>query len=172
MLRVWSVVVACVLLGVTMIHSGAQAAFDDVPPWHWAASAVATGAQSSVLVGNPAADHEKVTNALVQIYEAFAHAQHPGAVDWAERFLTNLPPAWPQQLRRSRLAGYRLDQVRVEDGNDRRVVSFIVEATMPARDGLPATRSRVRSRVEVRRDQERWRVNYADLATGQPLLFK
>jgi hypothetical protein len=172
MLRVCLVIVVGVVAAMASGRAAAQTSFNDVPPWHWAATAVERASASGVFLGSPANEHERAANALVQTYEAFTHPQHPGAVDWATRFLANLPPTWPEPLRRSRLAGYRFDEVHIVGSGDRRVVTFVVETTLRTNDAVAGTRLRARSRVEIRRDQDRWRVNYSDLAAGQPLLFK
>lgn len=160
-------IVVAVLAGA----AGAQVpAFLDVPPWHWAAGGVERGALSGVLLGYPADDRERAVNAVVQIYDAFAHASHPKAREWAERFLVNLPPNWAQPLERSRLTWFRLDNVRVEIRGDRGTVAFTA-AVVPQPPAPSATRTPMR--VEVRKDSEgAWRVHYPDLAAGQPQVFR
>ena len=142
--------------------------FSDVPPWHWAHDAVQTGAASGAFRGYPSDDRALAVNALTQVYEAFAHATHPRAREWAERFVTNLPANWAQPLERSRLASFALENVRFELNGDRGTVSFVA---VTAQTRVSASRTPMR--VGVRKDSEgAWRVNYPDLVTGQPQLFR
>ncbi len=147
------------------------AAFDDVPPWHWAFEAVQRLGAAGILVGYPRTDRDAALNALSQAYDAFAHAAHPAARPWAERFLTNLPATWPQPLARSPLLSFRLENARIEGGAQGFVVSVVAVVTVRAPGGAAASRSTVRA--EVQRDPDgRLRVNYATLAAGHPQLFK
>ena len=163
----WAAVVVAVLAGA----AGAQVpAFIDVPPWHWAADAIDGGAVGGIFLGYPADDRERAANAVTQVYEAFAHASHPRAREWAERFLVGLPANWAQPLERSRLTSFSLENVRVEIRGDRGSVAFFA-TTLPGPAGLSGTR--VSMRVEVRKDSEgAWRVNYPDLASGQAQVFR
>ncbi len=146
-------------------------AFDDVPPWHWAYDAVQRLGAVGIMVGYPRTDRDRALNALTQIYDAFAHAAHPAARAWAERFLANLPANWPQPLARSPLLSFRLETGRVEAGAQGFVVSAIAAVTAPAAGELAGSRTAVR--VEVQRDPDgRLRVNYATLAASQPQLFR
>jgi hypothetical protein len=158
-----------IVVGLTAA-AAAQGAlqFSDVPPWHWAHDAVQSGGASGAFRGYPADDRELAVNAVTQVYEAFAHATHPRAREWAERFVTNLPANWAQPLERSRLASFALENVRFELSGDRGTVSFVA---VTAQTGASASRTPMR--VGVRKDSEgAWRVNYADLVTGQPQLFR
>jgi hypothetical protein len=170
MVRLGAAAAAILLALILSGGAAAQTSFDDVPPWHWAAGGVERASTAGVFIGHPAGDHYRAANALVQTYEAFANARHPAAVDWAGRFLLGLPSNWPEPLRRSRLTGYRLEAVRIEGGPDRRTATFV--AVTVSRANGRVTEARTRLRVEIRRDQDRWRVNYSDLAAGQPLLFR
>ncbi|MGQ0548819.1 MAG: hypothetical protein ACT4PY_04010 [Armatimonadota bacterium] len=167
-------VLGAVIVGVAMLAgvSGAQGpAFIDVPPWHWSSDAVERGAAAGVFKGYPVDDRERAANAVTQVYEAFAHASHPRAREWAERFLVNLPANWAQPLERSRLASFSLENVRVEIRGDRGSVTFVAAMTQAPPGGRAALRTPMR--VELRKDGEgAWRVNYADLAAGQPQIFK
>lgn len=148
-------------------------AFDDVPPWHWAFDGVQKAATARVVIGYPRTDREAAINAVTQVYEAFANPTHPSARSWAERFVTNVPQAWPVPLQRSSLQTFRLEAVRAVIAGDRGTVSFAAAIAQRPTGGGPAVESRARMRVEVQRDGEgRWRVNYADLAAGQPAVFR
>ena len=161
------------MVAVALIVGVASAqvpAFIDVPPWHWASDAVERGAMGGVFKGYTVDDRERAANAVTQVYEAFAHASHPRARDWAELFLTNLPANWAAPLERSRLVSFSLENVRVEIRGDRAVVAYVatVGQQPPAQ---PMTRTPMR--VEIRKNGEgAWRVNYADLAAGQPQIFR
>ncbi|MDR5682825.1 MAG: hypothetical protein QN163_02190 [Armatimonadota bacterium] len=163
---------ALLLAAVLMVLSaGAWAqpsAFEDVPPWHWAFEAVRSAATAQITIGYPRNDRDLAANAVVQVYEAFAHPMHPQARAWAERFLVNLPADWPRPLQRSPLRAYRLEQMQVEISAGAGVASFVAIARLAdgqvARDAL---------RVRVRADDERrWRAEYPDFATGQPRVFR
>src|SRR2546428_7719740 len=109
-------------------------AFVDGPTWPWAFEAVQQGATAGIFTGYPTDDSELVANALVQVYEAFAHAGHPGAQGWAEWFLTNAPSQWPQPLQRSRLLTFALEDVRVRVSGDRAGATFVA-AVIVGNDG-------------------------------------
>ena len=113
-MRWCAITLAIVALAAWTAWAQGPSAFVDVPPWHWAFEAVQQGATAGIFSGYPTDDSELVANALVQVYEAFAHAGHPGAQGWAEWFLTNTPSQWPQPLQRSRLLTFALEDVRVD----------------------------------------------------------
>lgn len=163
----WSVVAVLLMVG----GAGAQAPpFIDVAPWHWASDAIERGAAGGVFKGYTADDRERAANAVTQVYDAFAHASHPRAREWAERFLTNLPATWAAPMERSRVVSFSLENVRVEIRGDRGIVTYM--ATVGQQQPGPSA-TRTPMRVEVRKNGEgAWRVNYADLATGQPQIFK
>ncbi len=151
--------------------AGAQvpSAFVDVPPWHWAFDAVQQGAAAGIFTGYPAADAELVANALTQVYDAFAHPDHPLAPAWAEAFLTNLPAGWPQPLLRSRLRGFALSGIDVRVQGDRATIRWTAEAVVRA-DGT--SRIRAEATAEAVRDPAgRWRIDYGALAAAQPQVF-
>src|SRR3989442_15472628 len=129
---------ALALVAIAMGAVGAQAApsaFVDVPPWHWAFDAVVDGAARGIFTGYPVDDRELVANALVQVYEAFARPTHPAARDWAEWFLTNTPPGWPQPLQRSRLIAFTLEDLHAQVSGDRATATFV--AGFPGSDDGP-----------------------------------
>ncbi|MGH2376303.1 MAG: hypothetical protein ACRDIC_22935, partial [bacterium] len=129
------IVAVALMVGVA---SAQVTPFIDVPPWHWASDAVERGAAGGVFKGYPADDRERAANAVTQVYEAFAHASHPRAREWAERFLTNLPANWAAPLERSRLISVSLENIRVEIRGDRAVVAYA--ATLGQQPpGQPAT---------------------------------
>ena len=145
--------------------------FQDVPPWHWAFEAVQRTALAGIFVGYPAVDRDLAINAVTQVYDAFVHAAHPRAREWAERFLINLPVGWPQPLQQSRLVSFRLEQPRVDIKGERGAISVV--AVIHLRRARGVAEARTPLRLEVRKDAEgRWRVNYADLAAAQPEVFK
>ncbi len=160
---------AAVLL-IVGVASAQVPPFIDVAPWHWASDAVERGAAGGVFKGYTADDRERATNAVTQVYDAFAHASHPRAREWAERFLTNLPANWAAPLERSRVVSFSLENVRVEMRGDRAIVAYV--ATVGQQPPGPSA-TRTPMRVEVRKNGEgAWRVNYADLAGGQPQIFR
>ncbi len=162
---------AVLIVGMLAGAAGAQVpGFIDVPPWHWAADAVERGAAGGVFRGYPADDRERAANPVVQVYDAFTHATHPRAREWAERFLVNLPSNWAQPLERSRVVGFTLENVRVDIRGDRGSVVFV--ATMTQQPPGPSA-ARAPMRVEVRKGSDgAWRVHYPDLAAGQPQVFR
>lgn len=165
------VVLALVGLTGTTVFAQAPSPFVDVPPWHWAFDAVQQGAAEGIFTGYPTNDRDLVANALLQIYEAFAHPGHPSAQEWAEWFLTNTPSGWPQPLQRSRLVRYALENVQVRVSGDRATVTFVAAVTVRA-DGGPSS---VRVPVETRAEKDgsgHWRIDYATLASAQPQLFR
>ena len=162
------------LVAIAGGSAGAQVApsvFVDVPPWHWAFDAVQDGAAKGIFTGYPVDDRELVANALVQVYEAFARPTHPAAREWAEWFLTNTPPAWPQPLQRSRLIAFTLEDLRVEVGSDQASATFVAVTTV--RDDGHVSMARAPIQAHAERDSSRhWRVDYATLATGQSSIFR
>lgn len=155
------------LLAATGIAQG----FEDVPPWHWSRPAIDSLVAGNIIVGFPPNSRDLALNAVVQVYESFAHSSHPQAQAWAERFLTNLPSNWPRPLSRSRLRGYRLDNPSVSFDRDGGTVSFLATIVLLS-DGKAVTQ-RGAVRADVQRDPNgRWRANYASLAVGQPAIFR
>jgi hypothetical protein len=163
-----AVALVMVLLALPGVAWAQPRTFEDVPPWHWAFDAVQRVAAARIMIGYPRNDRDLAANAAVQVYEAFANSAHEAAREWAERFLTNLPADWPRPLERSPLRGYRLEQLRVTLFADRGTVSFTAVVRLADDRALRAT-----VRVAVTKDNEgRWRVNYPDLAAGQPQIFR
>src|SRR2546428_7376287 len=124
-MRWCATVLALVAMAGGTAWAQGPSAFVDVPAWHWAFEAVQQGATAGIFTGYPTDDSELVANALVQVYEAFAHAGHPGAQGWAEWFLTNTPSQWPQPLQRSRLLTFALEDVRVRVSGDHARATFV-----------------------------------------------
>jgi hypothetical protein len=146
-------------------------AFDDVPPWHWSREAIDHLVAGGIIVGFPPNDRDLALNAVVQVYESYAHATHPQAQAWAERFLTNLPADWPRPLMRSQLRGFRFDNPGVRLSRDRGTVSFV--STTVVRSGGSAVTHRGRVTAEVQRGSDgRWRANYTSLASSHPQIFR
>jgi hypothetical protein len=171
-MRTATVAAAVTLLLLASAVAPARA-FDDVPPWHWAFDGVQKAATAGVVVGYPRVDRESAINAVIQVYEAFANPTHPAAQAWAERFAGNLPTDWPEPLRRSPVQAFRLEGVRAVVAGDRATVVFVAAVAQRPAGGGSAVEARAQMRVAVRRDGEgRWRVNYADLAAGQPAIFR
>lgn len=148
----------------------AQSTFVDVAPWHWAFDAVQQGASLGIFAGYPTNDLEHVANAVTQVYEAFAHAGHPAAQGWAERFLINTPAGWPEPLRRSRLARFTLGELGVRVAGDQAVATFVAAATVRVNGGTSTIRSPMQLRV-LKDDAGHWRIDYTTLTAGQPQVF-
>ncbi|MGH2436585.1 MAG: hypothetical protein ACRDFA_06305 [bacterium] len=87
-----------VLLGLLAASSVAQG-FEDVPPWHWSRAAIDSLVAGRIIVGFPPNDRDLALNAVVQVYESFAHASHPQAQTWAERFLATSHATGRSRLR-------------------------------------------------------------------------
>ncbi len=168
---------AC-LTALVVLAAGASAqgqegpvGFDDVPPWHWAYDSLQRLGAAGIMIGYPTSDRDRAINAVTQIYDAFAHAAHPDARFWAERFLITLPPTWPQPLQRSSLLSFRLENALVESVPQGAVVSLVATVTLRTPGGTAS--SRVAVRAELRRDPDgRLRVSYATLVAAQPEIFK
>jgi len=168
----WCVIgLALVVLAGSAAWAQGPSAFVDVPPWHWAFDAVQQGATAGIFTGYPTVDGELVANALVQVYEAFAHAAHPAARGWAEWFLTNTPTQWPQPLQRSRLAGFVLEDLRVQVNADRARATFTAMVSMRTDGGQSTLRSPMQAQAE-KDGSGHWRIDYSTLVAGQPQLFR
>ncbi len=168
----WYVIgLALVVLAGSAAWAQGPSAFVDVPPWHWAFDAVQQGATAGIFTGYPTVDGELVANALVQVYEAFAHAGHPAARGWAEWFLTNTPTQWPQPLQRSRLAGFVLEDLRVQVNADRARATFTAMVSMRTDGGQSTLRSPMQAQAE-KDGSGHWRIDYSTLVAGQPQLFR
>lgn len=164
-------VVLVIMASASAASAQAFGVFEDTPPWHWAFESVQKLASAGILVGYPTADPELVENVLTQVYDAFGHAAHPAAREWAERFLVGLPSNWPQPLLRSKAQHFLLENVRVQIAGERGTASLVAAVMLRTNGG--ATRIRTPLRVEVQKDGEgRWRVTYASLAAGQPEVFR
>lgn len=152
----------------TTIAQTPPSPIEDVPPWHWAFDAVKTLAEKGIVQGFPRNDRDLSLNAVVQVYEAFAHAAHPSAQAWAEAFLTNLPAEWPRPLQRSRLDSFAMIEHQVRLDGPRGTVTALIVARL--RTGAV---SRARISAVVRREEAgRWRVDYATLARDHADVFK
>jgi hypothetical protein len=148
-----------------MRHIGAAETtpFPDVPPWHWAHDAVQKSQDTGILIGYPASDTERVENALVQVYDGFAHAGAAGAQAWVERFTYNRPANWPRSLQQSRIVRFALRDMRVVVNSD------TATATFAAVVATPQGKSVTPMRVTLRRGGQDWQVDYAGLAAGNAL---
>lgn len=164
------IVLVIILIGV-MSAAGSAQVLEDVPPWHWAHDAVDKLVAAGIIVGFPPNDRDLTINAVTQVYDAFVHASHPDAQAWAERFLTNLPAAWPQPLRRSALLRYRLEQFSTRLAQGKGTVSLVAVTVTRAGATSATTRTRVQAGVEQDPDG-RWRVNYTSLVAAQPEIFR
>lgn len=162
--------IALVIAGLTTTAVAAQG-LEDVPPWHWARAAIDRLVSGGIIVGFPPNHRDLAANAVIQIYEAFSHPSHPEAQAWAERFLADLPAAWPRPLQQSPLLRYRLEQFSVRFGLQGMArVSFV--AFTVVRNGAAVTQ-RASVQAEAQQDPTgRWRVNYASLAAAQPQVFR
>src|SRR2546425_4563550 len=164
-MRRCATVLAIVALAGGTAWAQGPSAFVDVPPWHWAFEAVQQGATAGIFTGYPTDDSELVANALVQVYEAFAHAGHPGAQGWAEWFLTNTPSQWPQPLQRSRLLTFALEDVRVRVSGDHARATFVAAVTVGTRRGQSTPRAADHAQAE--KDGARhWPIDHKRLAGG------
>ncbi|OLD47246.1 MAG: hypothetical protein AUI83_14540 [Armatimonadetes bacterium 13_1_40CM_3_65_7] len=170
-MRWCAITLAIVALAAWTAWAQGPSAFVDVPPWHWAFEAVQQGATAGVFTGYPTDDNELVANALVQVYEAFAHAGHPGAQGWAEWFLTNTPTQWPQPLHRSRLLKFALEDIRVRVSGDRARATFVAAVTVGTDGGQSALRSPIQAQA-AKDGSGHWRIDYTALAAGQPQIFR
>ena len=155
-------------MGVAVSAGAARAAgsvpFPDVPPWHWASDAVLNDRAAGLVVGYPAASGDLAQNAVLQVFDGFAHAGARGAQEWIERFSFNRPATWPAPLQRSEVAQIAFNEMRVFVRGDAATVTFA--ATVTTRQGRPVTSP---MRVEVRHTGQDWQVDYASLAAGSPL---
>lgn len=167
------IIVVLALVGLTSAAAFGQtpSAFVDVPPWHWAFDAVQQGAAAGIFTGYPTSDQELVANALLQVYDAFAHAGHPSARGWAEWFLINTPSGWPQPLQRSRLVRYALENVQVRVSGDRATVTFVAAVAVRTDGEVSSARTAAEAQAE-KTGSGHWRIDYATLVSGQPQLFR
>ncbi len=163
-------VAALVLLPSTAAWAQAPGVFDDVPPWHWAFESVQKVATAGLFIGYPSDDHDLAVNALIEVYEAFGHPVHPAAREWAERFLTTLPPTWPQPLVQSRVLRFNLEDAGVARVGDRGTISGVATVVLRTDGGSSSIRTPLH--VELRKLDGRWRVDYASLAASQPQVFR
>jgi hypothetical protein len=167
----WALLTIAVTLSLSPAAAAQEAGFDDVPPWHWAFEAVQRLGAAGIFVGYPTNDRERTLNAVTQVYDAFAHAAHPAARGWAERFLVNLPTNWPQPLERSPLVSFRLENARVDVLGTTIAVSYVAVVSVLSAGAVTSTRAAVRA--EIQKDADgRLRVNYASLAVAQPQIFR
>ena len=96
---------------------------------------------------------------------------HPAARGWAEWFLTNTPTQWPQPLQRSRLAGFVLEDLRVQVNADRARATFTAMVSMRTDGGQSTLRSPMQAQAE-KDGSGHWRIDYSTLVAGQPQLFR
>jgi hypothetical protein len=151
------------LLGTARLTAPAQPApFPDVLPWHWAYQAATRDAQAGLVVGYPTAPAELIANSIQQIYDGFVHAQSPSAQTWVERFTYDRPAAWPAPLERSRLAGFSVRDLRTTVSGDRATATFTVQHMGAAAAANPV-------HVDLRWLGGDWKIDYATLASGDPL---
>lgn len=143
--------------------AGVLAGFPDVPPWHWAHDGVQKGQDAGILIGYPATAAELVYNAVLQVYDGFAHAGAAGAQAWVERFTYNRPASWPQPLQQSRIVQFALRDVRTTVHDDMATVTFA--AAVETLRGQAVAKMR----VTLRRASDGWQVDYGSLAAGSPL---
>jgi len=168
-----SVLALIVLVAGIATAQAPTPAFDDVPPWHWAFQAAQELAQKGILQGYPKADRELALNAVAQVFDSFAHARHPEARAWAERFLFNPPPNWPQPLERLNLLSFRFaeTQVRLAGAEGTAAISLGARVKIAGPPFAKIVQARVS--VKVARDAAgRWRVDYPSLAAAQPEIFR
>jgi len=167
------VLVSLVVMTGVALAQAPTPAFEDVPPWHWAFQSVQDLAHKGILQGYPMADRELASNAVAQVFDSFAHARHPDARTWAERFLANLPPNWPQPLDRSNLLSFRFAETQVRLTGTEGTVAISLSARVEISGPPFAKIVQTRFRVRVAKDTAgRWRVDYASLVAAQPEIFR
>jgi hypothetical protein len=168
-----SVLALIVLVAGIATAQAPTPAFDDVPPWHWAFQAIQELAQKGMLLGYPKADRELALNGVAQVFDSFAHARHPEARAWAERFLFNLPPNWPQPLDRSSLLSFHFAETQVRLAGLQGTVTISLGARVRIAGPPFARIVQTRFSLRVAKDGTgRWRVDYASLAAAQPEIFR
>jgi hypothetical protein len=131
--------------------------FDDVPPCHPAAAAVARLAATGIVVGFPADDGYGSVNAVRQVFEGLRCAD----AGWSLRFMRGAPVAFGL-LPRMSLVGFELAPTLNEYDGERAVVSVSLTVVLEeAGDRQVLARS---GDVLVDKGPDGWRVPYAELA--------
>jgi hypothetical protein len=136
----------------------------DVPPWHWAYNALVRDAQAGLLIGYPTSPDELVMNAVMQVYEGFAHARTPEAQSWVERFTYNRPALWPGPLAHATLTSFALRGLAATVAGATATAAFTAQVTTGA--GHTTTTP---MRVSLRTIDGDWKVDYMTLAGGSAL---
>ena len=85
--------------------------------------------------------------------------------------MTNTPTQWPQPLQRSRLAGFTLEDLRVQVNADRARATFTATVAMRTDGGQSTLRSSMEAQAE-KNGSGHWRIDYSTLVAGQPQLFR
>ena len=138
--------------------------FEDVPPCHWAAEAVAEVAQLGIFVGFPSDGAYDSVNALRQVFEGL----RCGDPSWSLRFLHGAPAVFGLAPAAD-LMGFALEPTLLELHDDRASVSFALTAVL-AEAGVERTEARAGT-VTLRSDGHGWRVAYDELAELELALF-
>lgn len=144
--------------------SGAEPAFADVPPCHWAATAVQKAANAGIFVGFPPDPAYDSVNALRQVFEGL-RCRQPG---WSLHFLEGAPQAFSAPAG-STLAGFTLSPRIVSLGAQRARLAFELTAVVDEA-GTQRTLTR-QGTVTAAHTKAGWKIAYADLAKLDLPLF-
>jgi hypothetical protein len=142
----------------------ASAWFEDVPPCHWAAAAVAEVAELGIFIGFPSDGAYDSVNALRQVFEGL----RCGDASWSLRFMQGAPARFGLAPAAD-LTGFALETTLLEMHDDRAIVSFALTAVV-AEAGVERTEARSGT-VTLRSDGHGWRVAYGELAGLDLALF-
>jgi hypothetical protein len=102
------------------------------------------------------------------VYDGFAHAQSPGAQAWVERFTYHRLAAWPAPLSHSAPVGFAVQDVHTTVMGDDAMATFTAQRLMRTSAGAVTT-SIGPMRVGLRFVDGDWKIDYATLASGDPL---
>jgi len=153
-------VTICLCVGAA--PAWAAAPFPDVPPWHWAAAAVAADQAAGLVIGYPSTPAELIANAVTQVYDGFLHAAEAGSQAWVERFTYDRPAEWPASLHRVQLVAFDLSGMRITVGGDVATAAFT--ASVVPHPGAAAITRQIQARL--RYNGQDWQVDYAPLAAA------
>jgi hypothetical protein len=160
---------ALVTVLVALLLAGAAAAprpsFDDVPPCHWAAEAVADLDRLGIFIGFPADAGYESVNAVRQVFEGL----RCGDPAWSLRFVRAAPAAFGLQPRVVLVAFALEADVEAWTSVGARIAYSLT--TVTEEDGVRRSDQRA-GHIEVVRDPFGWRVDYAALAGLELPLFR
>lgn len=164
MRRIMIVLLLTALAAAPWTLAAPGAWFEDVPPCHWAAEAVAEVAELGIFIGFPSDGAYDSVNALRQVFEGL----RCGDPSWSLRFLQGAPAVFGLAPVAD-LAGFALEPTLLELHDDRATVSFALTAVL-VEAGVERTETRAGS-VTLRSDGHGWRVAYGELAELDLALF-